>query len=77
MKLTEKEKSTIVSRFSSWPYGIPRVKCPICGEEKFGLEDDVYVLRSEDDLSRGIRVAVVHCQNCHHVDLFALPPHKG
>ncbi len=74
MKLTDKEKAKINVNFSYLAPGIPRVKCPICGGETFGLQDDVYVLRSEDDLSRGIRMAVVHCQKCNYVELFALPP---
>lgn len=74
MKLTDKEKAKINYNFSFLAPGIPRVKCSICGGEKFGLEEEVYVLHSEDDLSRGIRLAVVHCQRCNHVELFLLPP---
>ena len=76
MKLTDKEKTKINMQFSFLALGVPRVKCPICGGEKFGLEDDAYALRSEDDLSHVIRMAVVHCLECNHVELFALPPEK-
>ena len=77
MKLNEKEKARIIANYPMLAPGLPKIKCPICGNEKPALQNDVFMLRSEDDLSMGIRVAVVHCPKCNRIELFALPPQEG
>lgn len=77
MKLTEKEKTKISANYPMLAPGFPKIKCPICGNEKPALHDEVFMLRSESDLSIGIRVAVVHCPKCNRIELFALPPQEG
>lgn len=74
MKLTKQEQSNISANFISTISGMPKVKCPICGGEKFTLEDETFALRFEDDINRGIRFAVVRCDKCSHSHLFALQP---
>lgn len=76
MKLNEKEKAMISANYPMLAPGLPKIKCPICGNEKLTLQDEVFMLRSENDLSMGIRVAAVHCPKCNRIELFALPPRE-
>lgn len=76
MKLTDSEKSKISSNYTSL-YGVANVKCPICKNEHFTIGEEAFMLQLEGVLDRWVRLAVVHCDKCNHVDLFALPPKQG
>ena len=76
MKLSENEKAMIIANYPMLAPGLPKIKCPICGDGKPILEEDCYAIPSIDE-PRAIKVAVVRCPKCNHVDLFALPPQEG
>lgn len=65
MKLTQEEISKVRSKLNFQ-------KCPICEERNYGIHEEVFFLPTQEDLGRGIRMAVIFCPKCKHVTLFGL-----
>ena len=72
--------STVLTVFQESFRKMPH-KCPICGCEKFGINDiETQVLgfnrRGADILNNGevnqIPAIATHCMHCGHIDLFAI-----
>lgn len=77
MKLNPEVLAVFQERFSKMPH-----KCPVCGCEKFGINDfEAQILgltrQGPNIVANGsvdqIPAITTYCMHCGHVDLFSIP----